>query len=230
MATVQALIIDPALRKVGQSKPETVDRNNALDALNTMLNSWSAQRLLIFAVTRENFPLVVNQQSYTIGSGGNFNTVRPTKIIDAYIRDAGSDFPLTIHNLKNFNDISVKATDGRPEEIHYLREFPLGVILFDLEPDKAYTVFLDSLKPLSTFASINTQVSISPEYEEALIYNLVLRISSEHDAAIPAEVAAIARDSLAAIRRINAQPAEELLFEDLPIRTPRFSIEAGGPI
>ncbi len=232
MATVANLIIDPALRKLGEPNPQTSERTNALSALNTMLNSWSAQGNLIFAVSRESFPLVVGTASYTIGTGGAFNTSRPNRIQDAYLRDTDSDFPLEIRNLKNFNDISDKTNDGRPTQVHYLNEFPLGKILFNLDPDKIYTAFLDLWKPLSTFANINTEVSIPPEYEEALIYNLVVRLAPEHDSTLPREVVAIAVDSLKAVKRFNSKPSEEVLFTDLPIngRLRRFDIETGGPV
>lgn len=230
MATATALLIDPALRKVGASTPQDAERTNALSALNAMLNSWSAQRLLVFSVTRESFPLVVNTGSYTIGTGGAFSTARPNRIVDAYIRDSSSDFRLTIRNLKNFNDILVKTDNGRPTKLYYLNEYPLGKILFDQEPDKIYTVFLDSWKPLSTITTINTEVSLPPEYEEALIYNLAVRLAPEHDASLPKEVVAIAVDSLRTIKRFNAQHAEEVEFRDLPIslRNRNFDIESGG--
>jgi len=137
MATVNDLILEPALRKLGVVSPATDKRNNALAALNAMFGSMGAVRNLIYAITRENFALTINDAEYTIGAAGDFNTVRPTRIEDAYLRDGTTDTSLESRNIKSYNDISEKTSDGKPTKIYYLSEFPLGKILFNLEPDKA---------------------------------------------------------------------------------------------
>jgi len=229
MASVAVDIIDPALRKLGITNPQANERSDALSALNAMLGSWSARRLTLFAVTRESFPLVVNDSEYTIGSAGDFNTVRPSRITQAYLSDSGQDFPLTARNLKTYNDILDKAANGRPTQIMYLAEYPLGKILFNFQPDKIYTLHLDSLKPITTFSSINTVLSLPPEWQEALTYNLAIRLAPEHDVILVEEIVAIARVSLNNIKDLNAPLPEQVDFHDLPVSRRSFDIFSGQP-
>ena len=217
MATAQDLI-DAAIRKqgVGIITPSTTLRANGLEALNNLLSSWSAERLLVFAVTRENFTLTVDKASYTIGNAGgeDLSTVRPSKIMDAYLRDSNSfDSPLNIGVLSRYDRITDKAVDGRPRNLYYLQEYAAGKILFDYEPDEAYTLFLDSWKQLGELAALGTTVSLPNEYKRFLTNQLAIEISSEYDSDLPQEVFRIARESKDAIEDVNFQPPRESTFD-----------------
>jgi hypothetical protein len=61
---------------------ETNELNDALVSLNQMLAGWSAEKLTVYAIKKETFPLS-GTQSYTMGPSGTFATVRPTQIISA---------------------------------------------------------------------------------------------------------------------------------------------------
>jgi hypothetical protein len=56
------------------------DAQESLRRLNQMVSSWRTQFGTIPAVVRTVFPLVANQQTYTIGLGGEFNVPRPLTI------------------------------------------------------------------------------------------------------------------------------------------------------
>src|SRR5229473_6914314 len=77
-------LISSALRLVNAlasgEVPSAAEANDALLILNMMLDAWSIDRLMIFTVAIQDFPLVAGQQVYTMGTGGNFNTSRPPKI------------------------------------------------------------------------------------------------------------------------------------------------------
>ncbi len=205
MADIQTTVLKPALRKIGVKNPTTTELTDALASLNAMIASWGANDFLIFSVTRENFTLAINDAEYTIGSGGDFNTVRPVKITSAFLRDGSTDFkPLNISNIKRYNDIAEKTSNGRPCRLFYLPEYPLGKILFDLEPDKAYTLFIDSLKRISSFALITTAFALPEEYERAFVFNLAVDLSSEFNERLSPEVLAIAFDTKEEIMDLNA--------------------------
>ena len=53
------------------------DMDDGLRFLNSMLESWGLIRQNIFKVNTETFALTAGDQTYTIGSGGDFNTARP---------------------------------------------------------------------------------------------------------------------------------------------------------
>ena len=90
---IQTVLED--LRVIGISEvAEAGVQNIVLRRLNIMFDSWSAQKINVYANTLENFPLIVGANPYTIGVGGNFNTVRPVRIENAYLLDAsGGKYP-----------------------------------------------------------------------------------------------------------------------------------------
>lgn len=212
--TIAQDLVNASLRKLGNHSPQLVDQNNALQALNGLIASLSARRLFIPSLTRENFPLTINVGSYTIGPSGTFNTVRPSKIENAYLRDGTLDYSLNVvTNLSDYDRITLKNTKSIPTGFVYLQEFPLGAILFNYAPDKAYILFIDSWKALTGFASLPTPFSMPPEYERALIFNLAVEIASEYDQNLAQEVMAIANESMAIIEAVNHQPPAELGFD-----------------
>jgi hypothetical protein len=66
----------------------TAEQPYYLGKLNAMLESWSLDRRMCYSVTQESFALTASTGTYTIGSGGAFNTARPTKILNAFVRDS----------------------------------------------------------------------------------------------------------------------------------------------
>src|SRR5574337_1078774 len=127
-------LIKASIRLIGAyapgETPPAEDLNDGLSALNIMLDSWFVDRTLVYAVTKENFPLVVGQSSYTIGTGGNFNTTRPFKIEGAYTRDSNSvDYPIEVTDNQNrYNLIGQKTTQGRPYFLLYDPQISMGTI------------------------------------------------------------------------------------------------------
>ena len=217
MATVLATIINPAWRKLGNKVTSAGDQSNALAALNSMISSWSAAGLIVPYKTRENFTLITGSSGgvRTIGSSGNFNTVRPLEITSAYIRDSNDDdhYVDVDMTLEDWSAMVDKTISTRPTRLCYLKEYPLGKILFNYLPDAAETLYLDSLKPITTFAATSTDYSFSPEYEEAMIYNLAIRLAPEEDAVISPAVVQIAKDSLSAIKKQNWKPIQRVHFD-----------------
>src|ERR1035437_5549262 len=105
--TVQDIIL-AQLRLIGVIDPgDTPDAdmiNDAVQANNIMLDSWSAQRLMIRALIQESFPLTANVGQYTIGIGQTWNTSKPLAIPEAFIRDTQSiDTPLDIYTEDQYN-------------------------------------------------------------------------------------------------------------------------------
>lgn len=222
-------LLRTALRKLGvadlisDSSPE--EYANALESANAMLKSWSSRGLITYHIVKENFPLVVGQAAYTIGTSGNFNTSRPNELVGAFLRDAnGTDYPLTIIDRDKYNRIPIKTISARPEELYYYPTAPLAVIYTNTEPDQVYTLYLDSLKPLAELVLDDT-FTLPPEYEEALVYNLALRLSSEYQVRPSDVVAMIAQESL---RNLTIQPVPESNLCGIPgNQSSRYNIYTG---
>jgi hypothetical protein len=206
MATTALTIINRALRKNGVDEPDVIEQNDALEVLNDMLSYWSVDGLLVPYTIKESFTMTSSAtMPRTIGSGGNFNTVRPVKIKDAYIRDSSSnDYPLDVNmSEQEYNGIVTKTTSSRPSRLWYNPAYPLGNIYMNYLPDATYTVILDSIKPLTEFALTSTSFAFPPEYKMILSYNLAVLLSPEYGSKLDTLVVQMAEQGKMTLRSNN---------------------------
>src|SRR3990172_443967 len=86
------------IRTLGAGEtPSAEDAEVCLTALNNMLDTWSSEGLMIYALSTDQKALTIGKRDYTIGSGGDIDSIRPDSIIaeSSFIRDAsGYDTPL----------------------------------------------------------------------------------------------------------------------------------------
>lgn len=211
--TVRTLI-EVAYRLIGINYPTSLEFDQGFGSLNTLLANFSVENLNLHAVITESFSLVVGQNVYTIGSGGNFSTVRPTKILDGtYIKDSISeDYPVVPMTRQQYNGIQYKIDSGRPTRMYYEPEYPLGKIRFNYKPESTDTIYFDSWKPLTEFAALSTTISLPPEYEKVLKYNLAVELVAPNDP--PKVISQLAFTSLQAIRNNNAGRTEPTGVDD----------------
>jgi hypothetical protein len=81
---------------------ETLDGGIAaegLSRLNAMLSGWRTQYGTVTAIERLIFPVVANQQTYTIGLGGQFNVPRPESLDGAGLWLAGLSSALAVTSI-----------------------------------------------------------------------------------------------------------------------------------
>ena len=180
MTTANELIQD-AYREIGvigQGKTMSAYLGQAgLRMLNRMLGIWSTQPNLVVERVGEDLSITVSASSYTIGSGGDFNTTRPEEILDAYIRVGNTDYPLDIFTMQEYNDIPTKGQGAIPENIWYEPAYPLGTIYFDWKPSVDNTLHINSLKPLTSIATLATSFSLPEGYDDAIMYSLAVRLA-----------------------------------------------------
>lgn len=207
--TTARTIIKKALQKIGaivkNEDPSSDEASDGLDALNGLIDSWSNYSLNIYARTWESFTLTSGIGSYTIGSSGDFNTARPTNIVQSYIRNGSIDTSVAITDDESYNTITYKSLTGIPEFLNYDGGYPLGKIRLYPVPSSGYSLFLLSEKPLTTFTTLDTVLSMPPGTERALIYNLAIELAPEYSQKVDAVTLKIANESLGAIRTKTAQ-------------------------
>lgn len=229
MATARAMILR-SLRMNGEkvyggtlTATEAVDHFNDL---NTMLESWSTERLFIYQIIEEAFTLVIGSSAYTIGSGGNFNTTRPVKLEDTcFINYLSHLYQVNVLNERNFTALQTTGLSGMPKNLYFDISVPLGTIYFDYSPDIAYSFHLKSWRQLQTFATIDTDVTFPLGYRRAIESNYAIE-SAPGLTSVSPETARIAKESKAAIRTLNAP--ESVLRLDLGVAgRKRFDIMTG---
>jgi len=213
MATAIELI-KSSMRKLGVlsqgETPQAEESKDALESLNTMLDSWSTQRLAVLGTTIEEFTLVNGQTIYTMGTGGDFNTTVPVKTSRAYIRDnTNVDLPVQIIDHAKYGRLPDKnQTATFPQMIYIDNNYPLRNVYVYPTPSETNTLIFHNDRQLSNLSALTTVLSLPVGYKRAIIYNLAIELAPEYGVSISAELAKAAKESLEAIKRANIRAVE----------------------
>lgn len=212
MAVTAGSMILRALQIIGEKRVDgtlTANEKTAyVAALNSMMDSWSIDRSLIQYLQAEHFSLVAGTASYTIGSGGTFNTVRPSRIeYPTYVRDSNNyDQPCQIITYPVYETLVAKQTGNTyPAYIAYDAGYAsgLGTIYLYPKPAANLTLYIHTWKPLQSFTDETTALAMPPGYQRAIEFNFAVEICPGYINLQP-EAIKIARESLAAIKRLNS--------------------------
>lgn len=206
-------LLTATLKLIGSiSKSEVPSADEMADAfarLNSMVDSWAIERQMIYQLGRSQYPLVSGQQVYTIGPGGNFNAVRPQ-----YIQDAGLvntayspnfELPVRLLTIDEWASLSIKSQQAT-QSWYMWNDYAYPLSNLSVWPVPSVSTLSLALyvpTPLTQFASTAASVTLPPGYEEALRYNLAVRLCPEWGRQIDPVVAKMAQDSLALVQRSN---------------------------
>lgn len=186
--------------------PTAAEAQDALTAINSMLASWSNNGLLIYETKRETFPVVLGQQTFTFGTGGDFNSQRPIQIVGASYLLNGVEYVIDLVELDNWNAISDKNINSIPDKLYYQPSFPLGKVNLYPKPESNAQIIISSLKPLPKFASINDTVELPEGYERLIAFNGAKEIAPEYQKSLTVEANEIALQSKIDLERTNYKP------------------------
>lgn len=217
-------IITRAMRLGGViGKGETLDDDEAADglvALNTMLDSWSIERLYSYYIVSETFSTVASTATYTMGVSGDLNTTRPTQIDDScFITSGGFDYPLSLLNEQQYAEIAAKTiTSTLPLWLFVDYQNPLARLTLYPVPSSVLTVTIKSWKQLQQFTDLTTVLALPPGHERAITFSLAQEFASEFGVAVPPRVDTIAASARRNLKRINLVSQMPVMSTGIPSR------------
>lgn len=216
------------MRKAGilttGQEPTADEANDALDSLNDLLASLFNENLIVYGRSVESFTLTASQASYTIGSGGDFNTTRPNAIASAYVRIGNIDYPLEPYMDTLYDEnTALKTLSTIPNSYVYENTYPLGRFTLYPVPASGWTLYLRLEKPV-TELTLDSTVSMPPGWNQFLIYKLATILAPEYGQQIDANVALIANQSKEAL---ELQVAKARTMDSIPSGLPKFNIYTG---
>lgn len=218
MATTKQLI-EASLRTIGvlasgeQAKPAEIQ--DAILTATQLLASWSNEGLLVNALTHEEFTLT-GQGSYSIGVGGDINTIRPTTIENVRIRDAaGTETPIKMVSMNIWADVSVKnIVEYAPDFVYYEPSYPLGILKFSGIPVTGDILKLITVKPITDLPALTAETSFPPGYERAIRLGLALELAPEYGRNIDQLIVGEYRQAISSLKRTNARHRTRTLKVD----------------
>lgn len=205
-------LIKASLKKIGVlgigETPEAEMENDAFNELNRMLDIWSTKSLLVFGITIEEFLTVASTQSYTLGDGGDWDTDVPINVDSAYFRyDDSTDRPIRIIDNKRWGELNPKDLESTIISHMYIDDnYPLRTVYLFPIPSEAKTILLHNYRQISSIATLTTTLQFKKGYEDAILYNLAIRLCPDYGKTASPEIVQIASDSLASIKRANIRP------------------------
>lgn len=202
-------VVRGALRLIGVvtpiDPPSAEEADDALAVMNQMLASWSSTRFASASVPLTSFALTAGDGEYTIGDGGNINTIQPTGIYRAHVTNGGLDYPVRLISLGEYQDIADKSASGDIPQVMAIRPgYPLATLYLYPVPGAGNTLVLDKVAPLADLA-LSDDMPYPPVAIRAIRYNLAIELAPEYGAKVPSEIVAIADQSMQAWRRVNLQ-------------------------
>jgi len=187
--------------------------------LNGMLETWANEGLPVYGTTLVSHTLVASTGSYTIGAAGaDITATRPIRILEAFIRDSsGYDRRLSILPIEEYDRITDKDTEtSYPRRLYYDPTWDDGTIYLWPVPDTANTLFIRFENQLGPFAATTTSFSLPPGYQEAVEFNLAVRLAPQYQVEVPQITYQIAEQALAAIKSVNQAGRVPRLRSDAP--------------
>lgn len=238
MSTTAGDQINAALRLIGQlaegETPSAETSQDALTALNQMLDSWSTERLAVFSTQTQVVSWPANVAERTLGPSGDFVGVRPILLDDScYFKDpsTGISYGLVFVNQQQYNGIALKTvTSTYPQSMWVNMTYPNITMTVYPVPTRTLEFYLVSVEELSQPATLNTALAFPPGYLRCFKYNLACEIAAEFGVEPPPTVQRIAMASKRNLKRINfPDDIMSLPYNLINRRQQRFNIYAGTP-
>lgn len=198
--------------------PSSEDGELAFDVLNRWIDSLGTQRQTIYFVARTTKTLTSGTASYTVGSGGDINIVRPAWIDNAgFVLDTTASTPVEIPIRVLTDDeyaiwpektLQSNAVLGVWYDHNWssglARVYPLPIVNVSTTQLVLYTP-----TALTQFADQSTSYTFPPGYQRAIVNNLALELTPYYAAAKPPQnLPQLAAMSLADVKRANLRLSE----------------------
>jgi hypothetical protein len=226
--TTALQFVTGALENIGVYDPSEPlsdeDANRGFDRLNSMIDSWNTESLTCFYELSQSGAVQANKNRYTVGPGGDFDVVRPTRVKygpgAAILTDGNNNrYPVKVMPQDSWNLIwnLVSVTSNLPDTMFFDPQFPLAVInLFPMPNIGGMTLTWTSWAALGAFPDLTTDLSFPPGYKLAIELNLAVMLKPFWSGAqLDPDVRMQAMEAKGNIKRSNVRQNNALFDPEL---------------
>jgi len=227
--------INRALRLLGilaeGETPSASMSQDALMALNQMIESWNTERLSVFVTQDQVFTWPAGFISRTLGPSGDFVGLRPILMDDAtyYVAPNGVSYGIKFINQQQYDGIAVKTvTSTYPQVCWVNMGYPDITLTVYPKPTQDLVWHMISVEELDQPALLSTVLYYPPGYLRAFTYNLAMEFAPEFGVEPSPQVQRIAMTSKRDLKRINNPDDVMALPYALVANRQRFNIYSGN--
>jgi hypothetical protein len=229
-------LINGSLRLLGVlaegETPSSETSQDALLAMNQMIQSWNTERLAVFSTQDQVVSWPPSTISRTFGPTGNIVANRPVAIDDStYFRDPsnGISYGLKLINQQQYNGIAVKTvTSTYPQVMWVNMTYPDVEMYVYPVPTKVLEFHIVSVEELTQPANLATDLAFPPGYLRCFRYNLACELAPEFGTEPSRQVQRIAMTSKRNLKRINNPDDIMSMPYSIVATRQRFNIFAGN--
>lgn len=177
---------------------------DAFSSLNRMLSSWNVERSNIYTISISAYQLIGGQHVYTIP--GDFDGPRPVNIDRAAVLlgDSPLRLPVKILTDQEWSQIKLQNLTGSfPTKLYADGSFPQCNLYVWPAPSMPCQLELYTWQAFAQLYAQDDPIRYPDGYEEAITYNLAMRLAAMFRTQLTPEAIAIAKDSLARIKSHN---------------------------
>ena len=229
-------IINGSLRLLGVlaegETPSAATSQDALTALNQMIDSWNTERLAVFSTQDQIFTWPPGVISRTLGPSGTFSGIRPIALDDStFFRDpaSGISYGIKIINQQQYNGIAVKTvTSSFPQVMWVNMTYPDIEMYVYPVPLRTIEFHFVSIEELTQPVNLATTLAFPPGYLRCFRYNLACEMAPEFGVEPTPQVQRIAMTSKRNLKRVN-NPGDVMALPYSIVGTrQRYNIFAGN--
>jgi hypothetical protein len=204
---------------------DSADAQLALRKANDWIDSLALESMTVYYLLPTTKNLAANTASYTIGSGGAINMVRPTEIESARLIIDVNAATLTEIDVDVYSEQEWQAIPQKGLTSPYVRGVRLdnnwtaglATLLVWPVPTIATTrLVLYSRQALTEFPSLDVNITYPPGYRQFIRTNLAKQFAPSWGKTLTQEQKENATEARAKVKRSNIRPVEA----SLPIDTP----------
>lgn len=229
-------IINGSLRLIGMlaegEVPSSETSDDALNAMNQMIESWNTERLSVYSTQDQVFNWPPATISRTLGPSGDFVGNRPVQLDDAtYFRDpaTGISYGIKLINQQQYDGIAVKTvTSTYPQVMWVNMTYPDIEMYIYPVPTKLIEFHFISVEELTRPANLATDLTFPPGYLRAFRYNLAMELAPEFGVEPSGQVQRIAMTSKRNLKRVNNPDDIMALPYSIVGTRQRYNIFAGN--
>lgn len=203
--------------------PSSDDAQAALDLLNSMIDGWGIQRYTQRFRRRVVYPITAGFQALTVGDGGDIDLTEPPMEIEqaglilnnTLASNLQTEVPVEVMTDRKWADLRIKALSSPLiKAVYYDHNFDANqwaTLYVYPVPSVSYTSLVLYLpQQIDQFADLSTAYVLPNGYEEAMVYNLAVRIAIEWGKRLPMDhpVVLMALKTLGDLKAANLRMIE----------------------